>query len=105
MAKERHEYKINWKTLRNIRSFDAEYDMERDILLLQSKKRCPAISIDVDGEMWFRVDPSTGEIVGLEIEDFREVFLKKHPEILGESAILVKPVANFISEQRARCPV
>jgi len=41
----------------------------------------PAVSIDCDGEFWIRVDPSTGEIVGLEIEDFESVFLKKHPEL------------------------
>jgi len=105
MAKERHEYKINWRTLRNIKSFDAEYDMERDILFMQSKKRCPAVSVDLDGEIWFRIDPSTGEIVGIEIEDFREVFLKRHPEILGESTAYVKPVVNFINEQREKCLV
>ena len=105
MAKRRQEYKINWETIQNIENFDAEYDAERDIFYMHSKKQRPAVSIDIDGEIWLRVDPLNGEIIGIEIEDFREVILKKHPEILGQAITYARPsVTNFISEQLAKCP-
>ena len=50
----------------------------------------PAVSYDVDGEIWIRYDPETKNVVGFEIENFESIFLKKHPEI-SKMWKIVKP--------------
>ena len=96
--------KINWDTLGHLQqTSDSEYNKETDILFIYSKKKTPAISIDCDGEYWLRVEPRTGEILGIEIEDFKRVFLKKHPEIIREKTSYVGPIVNFI--QLEKCSV
>src|SRR5574341_835590 len=59
------------------------YDRKRDVLFIaiSGTERSPAASIDIAGEFWLRVTPDTSEIVGIEIEDFRRIFLAKNPEI------------------------
>jgi uncharacterized protein YuzE len=57
------------------------YDRQRDILYVYKTPKCPAISFDVGGHLWIRYAPETGEVVGLEIEDFEKVFLVKYPEL------------------------
>ncbi|GEM_PF-4933317 len=61
--------------------FKMSYDKRRDILFLYSLPKRPAVSVDVGGHLWLRVDPSTGEMVGVEIEDYESVFLVKYPEL------------------------
>ena len=61
--------------------FVLDYDKKTDILYARPAQPRAATSIDVDEEIWLRMDPITGEIVGFEIDDFQLVFLKKHPEI------------------------
>ena len=56
------------------------YDKRADILTVSPRHPRPAISIEAEG-LWVRLDPTTGAILGLEIEDFRTVFLVKHPEL------------------------
>ena len=46
-----------------------------------SSLRLPDATPTVDGEFWLRADPETGEVCGVEIEDFEAVYLKKHPEL------------------------
>ena len=60
-----------------------DYDRKRDVLYIckVSAEDKPAVSVDVSGEFWLRVDPETSEIVGIEIEDFKAIFLEKHPEV------------------------
>jgi len=72
---------IDYGTMNNIKSFTPVYHKDEDTFFLRPKKPCPATSVDWEGEFWLRVDPESGEIVGLEIEDFETVFLKKHPEL------------------------
>jgi hypothetical protein len=65
---------------KNIRHFKVEYNKRLDILTLQSDEQVPAVSYDCNGLFWLRVVPDTGEIIGVEIEDFERVFLKKFQE-------------------------
>jgi hypothetical protein len=54
------------------------------MLMLSIRKAPPAISHDVNGEVWLRVVRETGQIVGFEFEDFERVFLRNHPELEPE---------------------
>jgi len=72
---------IDLKTLSNIKDFGIVYHKDIDTLFFRGAERRPAASIDWNGEIWIRIDPISGEVVGMEIEDFEAVFLKKHPEI------------------------
>lgn len=58
-----------------------EYDKDTDTLYMRVGKARPATSVDLNGEVWARIDPTTGDVVGFEIEGFRQVFLVRHPEI------------------------
>ncbi len=53
------------------------YNKEADSLMILWAENRPAVSKDVDGEFWLRVDPKTNEIIGIEIEDFKS-FIKRH---------------------------
>jgi len=61
--------------------FVLDYDKKADIMYVRLPEARPATTIDLNDEVWLRVDLETGEIVGFEIDDFELVFLKKHPEI------------------------
>lgn len=61
--------------------FVVQYDKKADILYAHTPKPRRATSIDIDEEVWINVDLETGEIVGIQIDDFELVFLKKHPEV------------------------
>jgi len=61
--------------------FGMVYDKRHDTLFIRSAVPRPATSVDLDGEVWMRMDPLTGEILGFEIEDFVRVFLARHPDI------------------------
>jgi uncharacterized protein YuzE len=72
------------------------YDKRRDILFLHSQPKRPAVSVDVGGRFWLRLDPSTGEMVGVEIEDFERVYLVKYPELrLGWDSVKPKVIKLF----------
>jgi len=102
MEKDKIGYKINWDTIDNILDFEVNYDEESDTILMQSKNHRPAVAIDHKGEVWFRVDPKNGEIFGIEIEGFKRVFLRKHPELLRDKAAYVRPIADYL--RFAGCP-
>jgi uncharacterized protein YuzE len=72
---------VDVTTFDNISKFTCNYHQDKDILFIREKTPRPAISVDWGGEVWVRIEPTTGEIVGLEIEDFETVFIKKYPEI------------------------
>lgn len=74
--------KIDYNTIDNIRSFISSYDRETDSLIIQPKTPIPAISVDWGGDLWVRVAPDSGEIVGIEIEDYKEFFSKKYHTLL-----------------------
>ncbi len=67
--------------IKNRDSFDVSYNARRDILFLQLKNPPPAISVDCDGLFWLRVNPQNGEVVGVEIEGYRKVFLRRAREL------------------------
>ncbi len=72
---------IDMSTLSNVKDFGLRYQEKEDTLFIRPDKPRPAVSFDWNGEFWLRFDPKTGEIVGIEINDFESVFLKKHPEL------------------------
>ena len=102
MVEEVKEIQINWKTINNLTGYTGDYNQATDILLIQTTEDRPAVSIDCDGEFWIRVDPGTGEILGVEIEDFKKVFLPKHAQLFNKDDFYVKPVAKII--QMKKCP-
>ena len=61
--------------------FKPSYDRRRDILFIQEEPNRPAVSRDIAGEVLIRFNPDTDEIVGVEINDFRKLFLVRHPEL------------------------
>lgn len=73
---------LDFNTVSNIMNFIPVYDKHEDTLFCRPDKPRPATSVDWNGEIWIRVDPENGEIVGLEIDEFEAVFLKKHPELI-----------------------
>ena len=57
-------------------------DEEADSLLVLFAENQPATSQDVKGELWIRYDSHTGYIIGIEIDDFEQLFLAEfHPEL------------------------
>jgi len=72
---------LNALTPDKMKSFHLVYHDDEDVLFIRREKPHPAAAFDLEGELWVRFDPETGEIVGLEIEDFEAIFLKRHPEL------------------------
>jgi hypothetical protein len=72
---------IRLNQLSKMTNIECAYYRKEDTLYIRSGAPRPAVSLDLDGEIWLRFDPDTGDIVGLEIDDFESIFLKKHPEI------------------------
>lgn len=62
-------------------TFERFYDKDRDVLSLYKEPKRPAVSLDIGGHFWVRFDPTSGEVVGLEFEDFERVFLVRYPEL------------------------
>jgi uncharacterized protein YuzE len=73
--------RIDFSTIDRVKMFHPVYHDDEDVLFLRPDTPRPATSFDLEGEIWIRFDPETGEIVGLEIDDFQAIFLKKHPEL------------------------
>ena len=71
----------DFSTIGNIKDFELIYHEAEDTLFVRPSNPCPATSFDINGEIWVRIIPDSGEIVGLEIEDFQSVFLKKYPNL------------------------
>lgn len=103
MDKDLKNLTVDWDTIGNILKYAVNYDKDTDILFIHTEEDRPAISIDCDGDYWIRIDPDSGEILGIEIENFKSVFLKKHPELLEEQTAYVRPIADLI--QVEKCPV
>jgi uncharacterized protein YuzE len=88
---------------RNRGSFTVDYDAKIDSLFLQMKNPPPAISVDCEGLFWLRVNPQNGEVVGVEIEDYRKVFLKKYHELERMKPSSNKPFVDRISKELEVC--
>ncbi|AQU02572.1 hypothetical protein [Dehalococcoides mccartyi] len=87
--------------------FNVTYDKENDILLLQVDRDEDTISVDCEGIFWLRVNPQTGEILGVEIEGYRKVFLKLSRKINHDlekmNPTTSKPFVDKISKELNLC--
>ena len=85
--------KLDFNTIDNITHFVITYHEDEDTLFIRPNVPRPATSFDWNGEIWIRVDPTNGEVLGLEIDDFEAVFLKKYPD-LAKAWQEVKPLCH-----------
>jgi hypothetical protein len=69
---------LNWPA--DLKEATYSYDKSRDVLFVRHGEKRPAVSLDVGGHFWVRFEPETGDVIGIEIEDFEQVFLAKYPE-------------------------
>ncbi len=90
---EQEHIEIDFGTLKNVINFVPIYHDDEDTLFLRPEEPRPAVSFDWDGDIWLRIAPSNGEIVGFEIDDFESIFLKKYPE-LANAWKEVKPLCH-----------
>ncbi len=74
---------LDWSKWESVspENFAYSYDKHRDVLFMHLIPKRAAVSLDVSGVAWIRYLPISGEVVGLEIEDFEQVFLKRFPEL------------------------
>ena len=78
----KHEHiEIDFSTLKNVIGFVPIYHDDEDTFFLRPEEVQSAVSFDWNGDIWLRINPSNGEIVGFEIASFESIFLKKYPEI------------------------
>lgn len=75
------DFEIDFSTIKNVSNFVPIYHDEEDTFFLRQQEPIPATSFDWGGDIWLRINPKNGEIVGFEIDDFESVFLKKYPEV------------------------
>ncbi len=73
--------KVDYDTLQNVADFIPIYHDDEDVFFLRPEQPKSAVSLDWNGDVWLRIDPNSGEIVGVEIDDFESVFLKKYPDL------------------------
>ena len=90
---------LDLNTLPEIKDFGIIYQKDTDTLFFRGAESRPAVSIDWDGEIWIRVDPTNGKVLGLEIEDFASVFLKKYPE-LSQAWYETRPIQHRLKIRR-----
>lgn len=88
---------------KNRDNFKVSYNEKRDILLIQLDNPPPAISVDCEGLFWLRVNPENGEVIGVEIEGYRKVFLKRCRELEHMRPSTNKPFVDRISKELAGC--
>jgi hypothetical protein len=88
MAKETIELKnplsnffLNQNTMKNLLSYVCVYHDKEDTLFIRPEPPPNATAFDWNGEMWIKLDPQTEVFLGIEIENFEKIFLKKHPEL------------------------
>lgn len=80
-----------------------DYNKKRDILFMQVKNPPPAISIDCDGMFWVRINPENKEVVGIEIEGYRKVFLKRCRKLERIEPEPKQPFFDNISRELLGC--
>lgn len=90
---DRTDLEIDFDTLKNVIDFIPIYHSDEDILFLRPNESKSAVSFDWNGDIWLRINPSNGEIVGFQIDDFESIFLKKYPE-LANAWKEVKPLCH-----------
>ena len=87
---------LRWPEIQRVQfSYTGNIDgLEIDSLLVLFQENRPASSLDVDGELWVRYDPESGEVIGIEIDDFERFFLGKYP-VLGHEWPLLKEKSQW----------
>ena len=77
----------------------SDYDDVPDWLYIEPLgKSQPGIECWVD-HVFFRMDDASGEIVGIDIEDFEHFYLKNHPDVAAEW-MRVKPLEKTSTERQ-----
>jgi len=92
---------LNKDTMENLKGLIPIYHAEEDVLFIRSSNPRPSVSYDWEGELWIRFDPHTKEVVGIEIENFESVFIKKHPEVTK----IWKEVKPFCKDKKDRVEI
>jgi hypothetical protein len=95
--------KVNFNTIVDLKGLTPVYHQEYDTFYLRGEKPRPATSYDLNGIAWLRVDVENGDIVGLQIDDFESVFLKKYPEL--EKAWKKEIKSLCVRRKSRKCPV
>jgi hypothetical protein len=90
---------IKFNTIENLQTYEPVYRKDMDVFYLRSEPNQPATSYDLDGLVWLRIDIATGDIVGIQIDDFESVFLKKYPK-LAKAWKEAKPLFALKSNRR-----
>jgi len=72
---------IKFNTVENSQTYKPVYRKDMDVFYLRLEPNRPATSYDLNGLVWLRIDIATGDIVGIQIDDFESVFLKKYPKL------------------------
>jgi len=90
---ERTDLEIDFDTIKNVIDFIPIYHGKEDTFFLRPEESKSAVSFDWNGDIWLRINPGNGEIVGFQIDDFESVFLKKYPE-LANAWKEVKPLCH-----------
>jgi len=89
---------ISVETMKHLVESVPVYHSDEDAFFIRPDEPRPAVSYDWEGEVWVRFDPITQDIVGIEIENFESVFLKKHPEL----AVAWKEVRPYCMQKKTR---
>ncbi|HEY93817.1 MAG TPA: hypothetical protein G4O15_02610 [Dehalococcoidia bacterium] len=90
--------KFTENTVGNLEKLIPVYNADEDVLCIKPKESVPAVSYDWGGEIWIRFEPESKEVVGIEIENFESVFIKKHPEV----AKVWKAAKPFCNQKKTR---
>ena len=83
---------LKWPEIRRVMFwYTGELEnLEIDSLLMLFVDNRSATTIDADKDLLIRYDDATGDVIGVEIEDFENCFLKQRPE-LADSWAALKP--------------
>jgi hypothetical protein len=69
------------KELSELTDVLVRYDRGSDTFIVRLSAVSGWVADDVNGEYFVLRNPETGDVVGFLVEDFRRVFLKRHPDI------------------------
>lgn len=75
----------------NLKNLKIRYDDSADVLYISFGDPRPAIAIEVNVGDLVRIDPSTREVVGITILDFKERYILPSPLVLEDSVKIIIP--------------
>ncbi len=82
----------------NLAAVRVSYDAEGDTLQLKFSPPRPALTIDWQGGLSLRVNPETGDVYGVEIEDFSTHYLRLHPDVAAKWDALTGNALDAVPE-------